>query len=125
MHGDYSFNNTMFRADDPTRMQAVLDWELSTLGDPLTDVGTLAVYWAEVGEIMWRSRAAAGAPRQRRLPRRRHAPRALRRRPAAPTSREIDFYRAFATYKLAVIAQGGARRVEHLDPERARASATR
>ena len=32
---------------------------------------------------------------------------------------QIDFYRAFATYKLAVIAQGGARRVEHTDPERA------
>ena len=32
---------------------------------------------------------------------------------------DIDFYRAFATYKLAVIAQGGARRVEHTDPERA------
>ena len=56
MHGDYSFNNTMFRRDDPTRMQAVLDWEMSTLGDPLTDVGMVAVYWTDVGEIMWRNR---------------------------------------------------------------------
>ena len=125
VHGDYSFNNTMFRADDPTRMQAVLDWEMSTLGDPLTDVGMLAVYWTEVGDIMWRNRK----------------PQAHRANPGFPdvdtlldryatTSgtdlSEIDFYRAFATYKLAVIAQGGARRVEHLDPERAaRASATR
>src|SRR5258708_2879682 len=29
VHGDYSFNNTMFRRDDPTRIQAVLDWEMS------------------------------------------------------------------------------------------------
>jgi aminoglycoside phosphotransferase (APT) family kinase protein len=118
VHGDYSFNNTMFRRDDPTRMQAVLDWEMSTLGDPLTDVGMLAVYWTEVGEIMWRSRkpqahrANAGFPDVD----------ALLQRYAATSGTDlaqIDFYRAFATYKLAVIAQGGARRVEHADPERA------
>jgi aminoglycoside phosphotransferase (APT) family kinase protein len=118
VHGDYSFNNTMFRRDDPTRIQAVLDWEMSTLGDPLTDVGMVAVYWTDVGEIMWRNRkpqahrANAGFPDVDTL---------LER--YAGTSgtdlSEIDFYRAFATYKLAVIAQGGARRVEHTDPERA------
>jgi aminoglycoside phosphotransferase (APT) family kinase protein len=118
VHGDYSFNNTMFRRDDPTRIQAVLDWEMSTLGDPLTDVGMVAVYWTEVGEIMWRNRkpqahrANAGFPDVDTL---------LDR--YATTSgtdlAQIDFYRAFATYKLAVIAQGGARRVEQTDPERA------
>jgi len=118
VHGDYSFNNTMFRRDDPTRIQAVLDWEMSTLGDPLTDVGMVAVYWTDVGEIMWRTRkpqahrANAGFPDVDTL---------LDR--YATTSgadlEQIDFYRAFATYKLAVIAQGGARRVEHTDPERA------
>ena len=105
VHGDYSFNNTMFRRDDPTRIQAVLDWEMSTLGDPLTDVGMVAVYWTEVGEIMWRNRkpqahrANAGFPDVDSL---------LER--YAVTSgtdlSQIDFYRAFATYKLAVIAQG-------------------
>jgi aminoglycoside phosphotransferase (APT) family kinase protein len=99
-------------------MQAVLDWEMSTLGDPLTDVGMVAVYWTDVGEIMWRNRkpqahrANAGFPDVDTL---------LDR--YADTSgtdlSQIDFYRAFATYKLAVIAQGGARRVEHTDPERA------
>ena len=118
VHGDYSFNNTMFRRDDPTRMQAVLDWEMSTLGDPLTDLGMVAVYWTDVGEIMWRNRkpqahrANAGFPDVDTL---------LDR--YATTSgtdlANIDFYRAFATYKLAVIAQGGARRVEQTDPERA------
>jgi aminoglycoside phosphotransferase (APT) family kinase protein len=117
VHGDYSFNNTMFRHDDPTRMQAILDWEMSTLGDPLTDVGTLAVYWGEVGDIMWRSR-------------RPHAHRAnagfadvdtLLQRYATTSGTDlgdIDFYRALATYKLAVIAQGGARRAGDADPER-------
>jgi aminoglycoside phosphotransferase (APT) family kinase protein len=118
VHGDYSFNNTMFRRDDPTRIQAVLDWEMSTLGDPLTDVGMVAVYWTEVGEIMWRNRkpqahrANAGFPDVDSL---------LERYAATSGAdlAQVDFYRAFATYKLAVIAQGGARRVEHTDPERA------
>jgi aminoglycoside phosphotransferase (APT) family kinase protein len=117
VHGDYSFNNTMFRHDDPTRMEAVLDWEMSTLGDPLTDIGMVAVYWTEVGEIMWRNRkpqahrANAGFPDVDTL---------LARYAATSGTdlSQIDFYRAFATYKLAVIAQGGARRVEHTDPER-------
>jgi aminoglycoside phosphotransferase (APT) family kinase protein len=118
VHGDYSFNNTMFRRDDPTRIQAVLDWEMSTLGDPLTDVGMVAVYWTDVGEIMWRNRkpqahrANAGFPDvDTLLERYAHT--------SGTDLSEIDFYRAFATYKLAVIAQGGARRVEHTDPERA------
>ena len=118
VHGDYSFNNTMFRRDDPTRMQAVLDWEMSTLGDPLTDVGMVAVYWTDVGEIMWRNRkpqahrANAGFPDVDTL--------LTRYEQSSGTDlSQIDFYRAFATYKLAVIAQGGARRVEHTDPERA------
>ena len=118
VHGDYSFNNTMFRRDDPTRMQAVLDWEMSTLGDPLTDVGMVAVYWTDVGEIMWRNRkpqahrANAGFPDVDTLL-------ARYEQSSGTDLSQIDFYRAFATYKLAVIAQGGARRVEHADPERA------
>jgi aminoglycoside phosphotransferase (APT) family kinase protein len=117
VHGDYSFNNTMFRRDDPTRMQAVLDWEMSTLGDPLTDVGMVAVYWTDVGEIMWRNRkpqahrANAGFPDVDTLL-------ARYEQSSGTDLSQIDFYRAFATYKLAVIAQGGARRVEHTDPER-------
>ena len=118
VHGDYSFNNTMWSNDDPTRMVSVLDWEMSTLGDPLTDVGMVAVYWTDVGEIMWRNRkpqahrANAGFPDVDTL---------LDRYATSSGTdlSDIDFYRAFATYKLAVIAQGGARRVEHTDPERA------
>jgi len=117
VHGDYSFNNTMYRSDDPTRMQAVLDWELSTLGDTLTDVATLAVYWDDVGEIMWRNRAPQAHRANAGFP---DADTLLER--YATTSGAdltgIDFYRAFATYKLAVIAQGGALRIGDADPER-------
>ena len=124
VHGDYSFNNTMFRRDDPTRMQAILDWEMSTLGDPLTDIGMVAVYWGDVGEIMWRNRppqahrANAGFP----------AVEVILERYAQTSGTdlgEIDFYRALATYKLAVISQGAVKRIGDGDPDRiARTSET-
>jgi aminoglycoside phosphotransferase (APT) family kinase protein len=117
VHGDYSFNNTMYFAADPARMQAVLDWELSTLGDTLTDVATLAVYWGEVGEIMWRSRPPQAHRANASFP----DVDTLLERYAVTSGADlsnIDFYRAFATYKLAVIAQGGALRIGDADPER-------
>src|SRR5271154_7171024 len=45
VHGDYRLDNTMLAADDPGRIIAVLDWEMATLGDPLSDLGLFLVYW--------------------------------------------------------------------------------
>jgi aminoglycoside phosphotransferase (APT) family kinase protein len=45
VHGDYRLDNTMLAPDDPGRIVAVLDWEMATLGDPLSDVGLFLVYW--------------------------------------------------------------------------------
>lgn len=42
MHGDYRLDNVLIGADD--RITAILDWEMSTLGDPLTDLGLLVMY---------------------------------------------------------------------------------
>jgi aminoglycoside phosphotransferase (APT) family kinase protein len=121
VHGDYSFNNTMFRRDEPTRMLAVLDWEMSTLGDPLTDVGMVAIYWDKVGEMMWRTRehpqphrANAGFP----------STDALLERYALTSGRDLShiaFYRALATFKLAVITEGHHARIKANEPERAAA----
>jgi aminoglycoside phosphotransferase (APT) family kinase protein len=49
-HGDFRLDNCLLDPDTPGRVRAVLDWEMSTLGDPLTDVGMLFVYWPEAGE---------------------------------------------------------------------------
>ena len=117
VHGDYSFNNTMFRSDDPTRMLAALDWELSTLGDPLTDVGTLTVYWGEAGEIMWRD----GTPQAHRANDGFAGTDELLERYSTATGADldrIDVYQAFALFKLAVISQGSLHRTG-ADPARA------
>lgn len=50
VHNDYKLDNTMFDADDPARVVAILDWDMCTLGDPLSDVGTLLTYWTGPGD---------------------------------------------------------------------------
>jgi aminoglycoside phosphotransferase (APT) family kinase protein len=47
VHGDYRLGNTMFAPGAPARLVAVFDWELSTIGDPLADVGYLTATWAQ------------------------------------------------------------------------------
>ncbi len=47
VHGDYRFDNVIFAATEPGQIAAVVDWEMSTIGDPLCDVGLLIVYWPD------------------------------------------------------------------------------
>jgi aminoglycoside phosphotransferase (APT) family kinase protein len=116
VHGDYSFNNTMWSREDPTRMVAILDWEMSTLGDPLTDLGMVAVYWAEAGEIMWRDRAPQphrlnpGFPGVDHLIARYEAT-------SGRSVRDIDVYRVLAVFKLAIIVEGNLARIRAARPD--------
>ena len=50
VHGDYRLGNMMVADDPPARLIAIFDWELSTIGDPLADVGYLTVTWVEPGD---------------------------------------------------------------------------
>jgi len=50
VHGDYRLGNTMFAAEAPARLLAVLDWEMATIGDPLADLGYLCMMWTEAGD---------------------------------------------------------------------------
>src|SRR3954451_3452592 len=49
VHGDYRLVNVMVGLDAPARLVAILDWEMATIGDPLADLGYLAVSWTEPG----------------------------------------------------------------------------
>jgi aminoglycoside phosphotransferase (APT) family kinase protein len=49
VHGDYRLGNAILSASPPARIVAVLDWELSTIGDPLADLGYLVATYAEAG----------------------------------------------------------------------------
>ncbi|MGJ3558023.1 phosphotransferase [Streptomyces sp. INA 01156] len=100
VHGDYRLDNVLIGADD--RIRAVLDWEMSTLGDPLTDLGLLAMYSTPLAmpdSPVSTTAAAPGHP----------APAELIERYAARSGRDVSavsWYTAFAWFKLAVILEG-------------------
>jgi aminoglycoside phosphotransferase (APT) family kinase protein len=50
VHGDYRLGNTIFSAQAPAHLAAVLDWEMATIGDPLADLGYLCMMWTEAGD---------------------------------------------------------------------------
>jgi aminoglycoside phosphotransferase (APT) family kinase protein len=50
VHGDYRLGNTMFASEAPARLNAVLDWEMATIGDPLADIGYMCMMWAQEGD---------------------------------------------------------------------------
>ena len=107
-HGDYRFGNVL--TDTATgRINAVLDWELCTLGDPLADVGYVGVYWADPGMPQTRPNDPTGIEG---FP----AYADLVERYATRTGRdlsEIDYYMAFGSFRLAVISEGVYARYLH------------
>ncbi|WP_070887457.1 phosphotransferase family protein [Pseudomonas argentinensis] len=50
VHNDYRFDNVILDANEPLRIIGVLDWELTTLGDPLMDLGNTLAYWIEADD---------------------------------------------------------------------------
>ena len=50
VHGDYRLGNVMFAPGAPARLNAIFDWELATIGDPLADVGYMLATWAQAGD---------------------------------------------------------------------------
>ena len=50
IHNDYKYDNLVLDANDLTKIVAVLDWEMATVGNPLMDLGTTLGYWAEAND---------------------------------------------------------------------------
>ncbi|MFD5125747.1 phosphotransferase family protein [Streptomyces sp. NPDC058385] len=104
VHGDYRLDNVLINEDSDgvDRIKAVLDWEMSTLGDPLTDLGLLVMYSAKLDlpdSPVSTTAAAAGHP----------DPAEIIERYAARSGRDVSavsWYTAFAWFKLAVILEG-------------------
>ncbi|MDJ0906754.1 MAG: phosphotransferase family protein [Woeseiaceae bacterium] len=108
VHGDYRPGNVIF-ANDAPHVVAVLDWELSTIGHPLADVGYfLMAYRLDAAAFPWGIRGldleGIGIPSEQRL-RERYAMSAGLREPPA-----TDFYIVFAMFRLAAILAGVLRR---------------
>jgi aminoglycoside phosphotransferase (APT) family kinase protein len=101
VHGDYRIDNTMLDVDDATKVLAVLDWEMSTLGDPISDAALMCVYRHPLFNVIHASSAWASPlmPEAHDL--------AQRYSLAAEQSLDNwDFYMALGYFKVAIIAAG-------------------
>jgi aminoglycoside phosphotransferase (APT) family kinase protein len=101
VHGDYKLDNLMF---DPATARAIalLDWEMSTIGDPLADFGWMLTYWPDPSDnasVISSMNAAPGWLTRREMI-------ALYEDRTGRTMREFAFYQAFALFKLAIIMEG-------------------
>jgi aminoglycoside phosphotransferase (APT) family kinase protein len=106
VHGDYRIDNVILDAAAPHRVVAVVDWEMSTLGDPLADVALMCVYREPVFDLVIGVDAAWTSDR---LP----TAGDLAERYAVASGRDLqhwDFHLALAYFKVAVIAAGIAYR---------------
>jgi len=108
VHGDFRLDNCIMDVARPGRVAAVLDWEMSALGDPMTDLGMLLFYWREPGDPEVSLVPAVTA--ETGFPGRRHLAERYADATGTPLA-EIDYYLAFAHFKFAVIVQGIAARV--------------
>ncbi|WP_282342555.1 phosphotransferase family protein [Pseudomonas sp. PS02288] len=104
VHNDYRFDNVILDPNDPMRIIGVLDWELTTIGDPLMDLGNTLAYWIEAGD-------PAPVQLMRRQPS--NAPGMLTRQEFVDYYAEragieipsFDFYYTYGLFRLAGIVQ--------------------
>jgi len=104
IHNDYKYDNVVLDSNDTTRVVGVLDWEMCTLGDPLSDLGTTLAYWTdpsdpdELREVRSAPTTIPGTLTRAQLA----------ERYAQATGRSIHdmaFYLTFARFKVGVIVQ--------------------
>ena len=103
VHGDFKIDNLMVERDDPTRIIGLLDWEMSTLGDTLADLGILCSFWDHQGEFF--NPITAGATAMAGFPTRDELVEAYANARGVDVT-DIDWYLVFADFKIAVILEG-------------------
>ncbi len=104
IHNDFKYDNIVLDPADLTRIIGVLDWEMSTIGDPLSDLATALAYWVEDGDPEPLKAFAFGPT---------HRPGSLKRRDVAALYGErsgrdlstLPYFYTFALFKNAVVAQ--------------------
>ena len=110
VHGDYRLGNVMVADSAPARLVAIFDWELSTIGDPLADLGYFTITWAQAGdpEDMSFSSHTAATRRDGFMTREELIARYEER--SGRSMSALNWYQALAMWKAAVFMEGNYRR---------------
>jgi aminoglycoside phosphotransferase (APT) family kinase protein len=104
VHNDYKFDNVVLDPENLTEITAILDWEMTTVGDPLMDLGTTLGYWmsreagAEMLSMPFNPRVLMENITRRELV-------GIYEEKSGKNVSNILFYYVFGTFKIAVIAQ--------------------
>lgn len=101
VHNDFKLNNLVLDPHDPSVVNGVLDWEMATIGDPMTDIGAVLTYWGEASDPDIGISVATNQPGF-------FSRREMADWYAQVSGRDIshiNYYVAFGFYKLAVILQ--------------------
>ena len=108
IHGDYQFANVMFAHGAPARLAAIVDWEMTTVGDPLLDLGWVVQGWPRDDE----DPSEAGYVPMAGMPSRTELLAHYTEISGRPTD-EITYYEILAGFKLAIVLEGQYSRFKH------------
>jgi aminoglycoside phosphotransferase (APT) family kinase protein len=104
VHNDLKLDNCAFDPRDPDRVSSIFDWDMTTLGDPLIDLGTLLSYWPDPADPPGVRRGSHDGMRTMGLPGRAEITARYAARTGVDTS-AVRWYEAFAQWKTAVVVQ--------------------
>jgi aminoglycoside phosphotransferase (APT) family kinase protein len=105
MHGDYKLDNVLWSRQPPPRVLSVVDFDMTTVGDPLIDLAWALIFWPEAGNLI--ALASPGTPNGIAADQC-QSPEQLVQRYAAATGRDLsgfDWYQAFSAWKLAIVLE--------------------
>jgi aminoglycoside phosphotransferase (APT) family kinase protein len=104
IHNDYKYDNVVLDENDITKVVGVLDWEMCTIGDSLTDLGTALAYWVDKADPQEVQKNRWGPTTEEGSFTRAEIVQHYTQKTGCDVS-HIAFYLAFARFKLAVIVQ--------------------
>ena len=104
VHGDYRIDNCILNKDDPTKIEAILDWEISALGDPMMDLGNTLAYWIEADDPPFMHMMVRQPSKAKGMMKRQEILEFYAAKSGADVS-GFQFYYVYGIFRLAVIIQ--------------------
>jgi aminoglycoside phosphotransferase (APT) family kinase protein len=105
LHGDFHVDNCLFSRAEPARLLAIIDWEMSTIGDPLLDVGLFLGLWGQERPEPCAMPRIQGFSRVPQAPTRAELAQRYEER-SGRSLEHVTYYMTLALWKLAAIVEG-------------------